>query len=768
MDRQAPVSPGTFAGKTAFASTGAPLRYVTEFEFASGAATIRVPAMSGKVLDPAQRLILYADSDGNTRIQMPSGLWITFHSGLGWLMLSAELADAVAVKLTGNPMGTHWEVNTADGWKRVYYSLDQHSPILSIHGGDGYPDTFSPAIVTPSLAQMRSSKNGVNSDLQKVDLRQETLDEIDFTKAQFSFANLEGATFKKATLTDAMFVEATLRTIYCDGAVLDGADMTRAQLDGTSWGSPASARGIVLTGCKARDAILGGQTKALDCTKANLAGGDFSGANLKGWLLNNAEASGAILTGCNLDGGILDGAKLVNAIAVGSSMIGASLRAVNAQGALLIRANLTNADLTRARMGAKAWLFAIAGSFAADLDTKKFVQPSLIAAFKQQGVTLNPSAAVSIVELGRRWTILDPAGPYALSMDAAAKIDVFSASPDLRPATLRGAICRGTRASGASLAGADLRGIQWYSKPATLDHADLESAVLSGSLLVQTDFTQAYLAGADLSSCILVQAGFKGCRLGAGESRRAFSLEGAQLEETNFEEATLSGALLTDAAVAVSRGVPLFRLPKADEGFLNAGDLAKLASAFEKAGYPLGSGAKLSESKTWLLDNHADQNPSAPRVYRVRLISTVLQVYNSDTGSPLFKLAPGFEEFLSSASAGQELVAAFAQSGYSLVLGAPIAIEAYWQIEVGADALGKSAVSFPILRVHTEPAYLPVYASTRVLLRDWPQYAAGIAFSATSAIESAMNPASICPSGFPRSWVDTGRLDWETLLTIKR
>jgi hypothetical protein len=214
MDRQAPVSPGTFAGKTAFASTGAPLRYVTEFEFASGAATIRVPAMSGKVLDPAQRLILYADSDGNTRIQMPSGLWITFHSGLGWLMLSAELADAVAVKLTGNPMGTHWEVNTADGWKRVYYSLDQHSPILSIHGGDGYPDTFSPAIVTPSLAQMRSSKNGVNSDLQKVDLRQETLDEIDFTKAQFSFANLEGATFKKATLTDAMFVEATLRTIY--------------------------------------------------------------------------------------------------------------------------------------------------------------------------------------------------------------------------------------------------------------------------------------------------------------------------------------------------------------------------------------------------------------------------------------------------------------------------------------------------------------------------------------------------------------------------
>jgi hypothetical protein len=126
-----------------------------------------------------------------------------------------------------------------------------------------------------------------------------------------------------------------------------------------------------------------------------------------------------------------------------------------------------------------------------------------------------------------------------------------------------------------------------------------------------------------------------------------------------------------------------------------------------------------------------------------------------------------YEPFLSRPSATQELVAAFAQAGYSLVPGAPISLESYWQIDVGVDVLKLKAVSYPTMRIYKESSYLAVYAGVQVLLRDWPQYPAGIAFSATTAIDRALNSASIGPAGYPRSWVDDGLIDMETLMTVE-
>jgi hypothetical protein len=59
-----------------------------------------------------------------------------------------------------------------------------------------------------------------------------------------------------------------------------------------------------------------------------------------------------------------------------------------------------------------------------------------------------------------------------------------------------------------------------------------------------------------------------------------------------------------------------------------------------------------------------------------------------------------------------------------------------------------------------------VYASVQLLLRDWPQYASGLAFSATTAIERALNPASLGPSGYPKSWVHDGLIDLEAFMTV--
>jgi uncharacterized protein YjbI with pentapeptide repeats len=419
-------------------------------------------------------------------------------------------------------------------------------------------------------------------------------------------------------------------------------------------------------------------------------------------------------------------------------------------------------------MGAKAWLFEIEGTYARDLDGAKFVQPDLIARFRSEGITLPPSEAVTIVVAGDRWSIADAAGPYVLARKADGKIDVFNASPDLRPATLYGALCKGTKAAQASFSGADLRQVAWYAKDATLDHADLEGAMLSGSMLMQLDLTQAYLSGADLSACVLVQASFRGCRLSPGDNRRAFSLEGSLIQQADFTDASLINASVAGALVSVLRGVPLFRLTPGSEANLTPGKLALLKPQFEKAGYPLVASPTLTEPKSWLVDNSADKSPSARAKYLVRLVSTALVVYDG-LGVQLFKLgAERFESSFASTKASQELANAFTAENYSLAAGAPIAFDRSWQIDTPAKDLSAIAAwTYPTLRIYPDPAGPRVYGAVRILLRDWAQFPGGLAFGATIAIEAALNPASIAPNGFPRSWFDNGRFDWETLMTAR-
>ncbi|MDQ6644236.1 MAG: pentapeptide repeat-containing protein, partial [Chloroflexota bacterium] len=521
--------------------------------------------------------------------------------------------------------------------------------------------------------------------------------------------------------------------------------------------------------------VLGGQSTPLDCTGANLASGDFRGADLRGLVLTGAQANGAILASSQLDGAVLDQANLQDAVMQDASLQSfqghsASLRGIKAQGASFVRANLSGADLTRAQMGATAYLFTLSGSsvqqLVTELDQDAYPQPDLIQVFTAHGVTLSSASPVKVLLKGKRWQIQDANGPYVLLLNMTGDLDVSSASDDLRPAVLRQAICLGTKAPGAILSGADLRGVQWYSSGATLDHADLGGAVLAGSLLEGTDFTQAYLAGADLSQCVLVQSRFRGCVLGPDENRRAFSLEGSLLQGTDFTNATLLSALLVDAAVALPQGVPLFSLPTGSQQKLNQQGLTSLSNLFSQAGYPLGSTPTIAQVQFWLLDNRNDPDSSMPQLYRVQMVQGQLSVFDGEAGTYLFSLPPGSETLLASPTPPQVLVADFSQNSYSLDPKAPITFQKYWDIRVSADAPQVKAASYPRLHVFPSTAALPVYGSILVALRDWPQYSNGLAFSATQALDAALNPTSLGPSGYPRAWVDQKILDWETLMTV--
>jgi len=756
-----------FAGKTAFGSVGMAVpAYLGVLERRGGAGepSLYFPAMLGTGQAGDFACLLYAAGDGTFRIQLPNLMWVAHNATLGYLYLTVDAAQAEAVTLAGTPPGRGWQIASSTGPLTVGYYPDTTPPVLTTNSTQGFQPGFAPTVVTPSPAEIVKAGACRDADFTNAILDRVSLAGADLTDADFTGASVIDGDLARCTLTSAVFTRASLTGVGLTGALLDGADMTGASLGAPSWGAPASATGLILTQCRAAGAVLGGQVPPLDCSGATLSGGDFSGAKLGGLILAKAKAAGAILAGTDLTGAILDGADLSNIVATGAILRKASMKNIRGPNAVLIRADLSGADLGQASLGAKTYLFQIASSFAKDLGGNAFPTQALIDAFAQSGKTLAAAAPISILSAGARWEIGDPDGPYLL-IQVTAGIDVFLAAPDLIPAVLRGAICLGTKAPGAGFSGADLREVCWYGTGATLDHADLENACLAGSLLASTDFTQAFLSGADLSNAVLAQAIFRDCNIGTGSASQPFSLEGAQIQGVDFTAANLRGALLVDAGVALPEGVPLFVLPGTDAQYLTPAGLAILSPAFTAAGYPLGSSPSISLVPAWRIDNSSDPLPSDPRVYVVRSIGTKLWVFDGVTNASYFSLASSYASQLAVPKPSVMLINAFAAAGYTLVATATIASSPYWSILASADALPLGPFGYSRFTVYTTAATLTVYGSSLLFLRDWPQYPAGLAFAATTALESALNPSCLGPSGTPMAWVAAGRQSWTEFVT---
>jgi uncharacterized protein YjbI with pentapeptide repeats len=628
----------------------------------------------------------------------------------------------------------------------------------------GADTNFTTMVITPSVEAIVKSRACKNGDLTNLILDGAVMTGVDFTGARFDNASLIRSNLSGCTLTSASLTNSTLKGIILDQAILDNADMTQSTLGPPSWGAPARARGLILTQCHAAGAVLGGSA-VLDATDAILSGGDFTDANLEKPNLTGGKAAGAIFVRANLTGALLDNADLTNIIAVGAILKRASMHNVRGPNAVLASADLSNSDLAQAQFGAKTFLYVIPVSLAADLDGSAYPTTKVIDAFAQRGTTLDPQSPIVVVTKGARWEIDDHRGPYVL-IHAAGDIDVFLASPDIMPAILHDAICLDTKASGAGLSGADLRRVKWYGANATLDHADLENAVMSDSLLTGTDFTQAFLSGADLSRSVLVQAKFTGCSIGPVKGAAAFSLEDAQIQGCDFTEANLRGALLIGAGVATRDGVPLFTLPSSDAKYLTPNAIAGLASTFADAGYPLGSDPTVSTVDVWTIDNSADPITSDPRSYVVRRIAGRLRVYDGNTSRYYFALPNSALRWLANPTASQELIAMFVSAGYGLVAAAIIATDQYWALKTSSDAILNGAFGYSTFSIFLRDDSLSVFGSTLLLLRDWSQFPSGLAFSATSKLESALNQTCLGPSGAPMAWLASGRLAWGDFVTV--
>ncbi len=288
---------------------------------------------------------VYRLADGSFRLRLDDR-WIGFAPVAGCLTLNSEVADAATLRLAGEPLGQGWEVQVGDAWKPVVFYPQTAQAILTTNSGKSAVSGFEPVIVTPSLAALVASGQGRGVDLTDVVLDGLSAVGVDFTGARFTGASLQDADLSNCLLGEADLRDTRLNGVFFDGALLDHANLSGATLGGPGWGAPRSARGIDLSFCQARGAILGSPSARLDCAHANFSGGDFSHADLSRLQLTGALLTDARLESCWLEGAVLDGADLRNVFAQRASLRKCSLKNILGSNANFTEADFSAADLS--------------------------------------------------------------------------------------------------------------------------------------------------------------------------------------------------------------------------------------------------------------------------------------------------------------------------------------------------------------------------------------------------------------------------------------
>jgi uncharacterized protein YjbI with pentapeptide repeats len=506
----------------------------------------------------------------------------------GVVILQIEFNGA----LMGEKNGWASKVWSADAAVRFDYPGPGTPISLRVHGGgntlhenpkktaDGYyllmsgwgPDQFTQAVVTPSIAAIRSGgRSAVKANFRTVDLGGEDLSGIDFSGADFTMANLAGATLTGCTFAGAILSGVNLSGLNFAKVNLTGAHLEKCVLAKTDFS------GATLDDAHLEGADLSGGTVFSSTTTlvgAHLAGAKLYGCDFKGASLRKADLTGCEysrdgfakpkLAGCDLTGAVLTGAKGIGGVSFeGVSSIAGAVFAGN--------------DLTATTFGKPP--------FSND--------PNLLVDFSR--CRLNYST------LGLQWRYLNLAGAVMIGMptdltglDATGAVLTGFQFPEmtLKRAVFDGAKLAGTNFAGAELSFAQFKGAQLQAQgqamaavltAANLFNADLSGAqltgadlsyaylyglksTLSGATTVLTNFANAYLTGVDLSSVRDKQmqgATFTGACLANCNCRgtdfsdyqgKSVSMSKACLQGADFSDATLFGTVLVDAAVAGKPG----------------------------------------------------------------------------------------------------------------------------------------------------------------------------------------------------------------------
>jgi uncharacterized protein YjbI with pentapeptide repeats len=413
-----------------------------------------------------------------------------------------------------------------------------------------------------------------------------------FQGTNFSRAILAGADFTDADATDAVFIDADLtnvrlckakgtRRLNLCGTRLVGADLSQLDL---------------------RDAGISATT---NFTQARLDGVNLAGKRLDRVIFHNASLREATLDHASLERTVLTGADLSGASITGS---------VSFVGANLSNATLTGANLSGGQFGPLKRVGEIEAAHAVSLDAGCL--PSHLAGFLPVGNDSGKTnAVVHVRESGQAWLVEHEGVPLLLRR-CGDTLEVSQEDSAVSAAILTNAYMPDVILSDANLYAVNMAGVQWYGSGAKADNANLEQVNLSGANLATMDLSQARLYGADLSYASLVNANLAQAKLSPTQGSKPVSLAFSSLQGAVFTEATLAGADLTNAAVALPIeslsgqnwvGTPIFTVEGLWSDTLDRRVLpAELRAVFENAGYPLQASAQVEvwvAGKSWVISS---------------------------------------------------------------------------------------------------------------------------------------------------------------------
>lgn len=497
---------------------------------------------------------------------------------------------------------------------------------------------FSGALL-PSVIMENADLSQAN--LVNVDLSGASLASCNFTGAIMTLVNLQNTTlqtsnFSQATLVGTDFTEANINHVN-----FSGANLTNARLSLTTGYSQlnlsdSTLLATVLTGMDLVDATI--------TAKTNFTQAQMDGVNLSKQKLDQVVFLMASMKKVNLDSTSLNGAVLVGANLAGATVLGN----VSLVGANLSNASLENVNLTGAQFGALSTVTYLDEADAQALDNQQLPEQLRQMLYQGKGVIYG-QAEVLVRQPGQNWLVEHEGKPLFIHYQNG-QLNVAQDNGG-NAAILANTFMPNAILTGANLYAVDMSGAHWYGSDARADNANLEQVNLSKANLATMNFTQARLYGANLSYANLVGTNFSKAMLEPTQGLKPASLAFASIQGTIFTEAKLTGANLTNGAVALPleeagkklTGVPLFSAALELVSSLDSGVISKeLRQVFTDNGYNLLSNAKIIEKQNdqyWIISNQPQDNDLSYRGYCNFVVIRVSEVGNNHLqvcgGSPL-------------------------------------------------------------------------------------------------------------------------------------
>ncbi|WP_434524140.1 pentapeptide repeat-containing protein [Photorhabdus asymbiotica] len=497
---------------------------------------------------------------------------------------------------------------------------------------------FSGALL-PSVIMENADLSQAN--LVNVDLSGASLASCNFTGAIMTLVNLQNTTLQTSNFSQATLVGTDFTGANINHVNFSGANLTNARLSLTTGYSQlnlsdSTLLATVLTGMDLVDATI--------TAKTNFTQAQMDGVNLSKQKLDQVVFLMASMKKVNLDYTSLNGAVLVGANLAGATVLGN----VSLVGANLSNASLANVDLTGAQFGALSTVTYLDEAEAQSLDNQQL--PAQLHQMLYQGkMLINGQAEVLVRQPGQNWLVEHEGKPLFIHYQNG-QLNVAQDNGG-NAAILANTFMPNAILTGANLYAVDMSGAHWYGSDARADNANLEQVNLSKANLATMNFTQARLYGANLAYANLVNTNFSKAMLEPTQGLKPASLAFASIQGTIFTEAKLTGANLTNGAVALpleeagkkQTGVPLFSAALELVNSLDSGVISKeLRQVFIDNGYNLLSNAKIIEKQNdqyWIISNQPQDTDLSYRGYCNFVVIRVSEVGNNHLqvcgGSPL-------------------------------------------------------------------------------------------------------------------------------------